>query len=82
MQLLDIKLTDEDKKLIVNTIKSFWNQETGGFGGGKDQMPHLAPTYASVLALASVGKVGYDCIDRYFYLCLHYQLHRLIKIWY
>jgi protein farnesyltransferase subunit beta len=40
----------------------------GGFGGGPKQAPHLLPTYASVCALAIVGKPGegggWDQIDR------------------
>lgn len=37
----------------------------GGFGGGPGQLPHLAPTYAAVLALCILGtKEAYDVIDR------------------
>ena len=36
----------------------------GGFGGGFGQLPHLATTYAAVLALASVGGDALDIINR------------------
>lgn len=29
--------------------------ETGGFGGGPDQLPHLAPTYAAINALCTMN---------------------------
>ena len=37
---------------------------TGGFGGGHGQLSHLAPTYAAVLSLASVGSSALDIVDR------------------
>jgi len=38
---------------------------TGGFGGGPGQLPHLAPTYASVMALCSIGtEEAFNAIDR------------------
>ncbi|KAI5859199.1 terpenoid cyclases/protein prenyltransferase alpha-alpha toroid [Tricharina praecox] len=36
----------------------------GGFGGGHGQLAHLAPTYAAVLSLASVGASTLDMINR------------------
>jgi len=37
----------------------------GGYGGGPQQLPHLAPTYAAVLALLTVGTpAAYASIDR------------------
>mmetsp|Transcript_2828 Transcript_2828/g.11543 ORF Transcript_2828/g.11543 Transcript_2828/m.11543 type:complete len:464 (-) Transcript_2828:1720-3111(-) len=37
----------------------------GGYGGGPQQHPHLAPTYASVLALATLGtSEALESIDR------------------
>ena len=37
----------------------------GGFGGGHGQLSHLAPTYAAVLSLVTVGgQEAYDLIDR------------------
>lgn len=38
--------------------------DTGGFGGGHGQIPHLATTYASVLALVLVGGNAIDLVDR------------------
>ncbi|KAJ3058053.1 hypothetical protein HK102_010715, partial [Quaeritorhiza haematococci] len=49
---------------VVSTISRFQHPK-GGFGGGPGQVPHLAPTYAAVNALAIVGtKEAYDCVDR------------------
>ncbi|KAL9061287.1 MAG: hypothetical protein Q9162_000161 [Coniocarpon cinnabarinum] len=36
----------------------------GGFGGGHTQIPHLATSYAAVLALTNVGGDALDIIDR------------------
>lgn len=39
--------------------------EDGGFGGGPGQLPHLAPTYAAVNALCSLGTAeAYNVINR------------------
>ncbi len=39
---------------------------TGGFGGGPQQLSHLAPTYAAVNTLAIVGTdAAFQLIDRY-----------------
>lgn len=49
------------------TIATFknWQLPTGGFGGGSDQLAHLATTYAAVNALAIAGtKEAYDVLDR------------------
>lgn len=38
----------------------------GGFGGGPSQQPHLAPTYAAVNALCTIGtEEAYNVINRY-----------------
>ena len=38
---------------------------SGGFGGGPGQLPHLAPTYAAVAALLSMGgEAALQAIDR------------------
>ncbi|KAL6074687.1 Protein farnesyltransferase subunit beta [Balamuthia mandrillaris] len=38
---------------------------SGGFAGGPGQLPHLAPTYATICALMTVGtKEAYDLVDR------------------
>ncbi|RKP22467.1 terpenoid cyclases/protein prenyltransferase alpha-alpha toroid, partial [Syncephalis pseudoplumigaleata] len=47
---------------LVNTLAACQHPE-GGFGGGPDQLAHLAPTYAAVAAIAVVGE-GYDMIHR------------------
>ena len=36
----------------------------GGFGGGPQQLPHLAPTYAAVAALATLGGRALHVADR------------------
>jgi protein farnesyltransferase subunit beta len=58
------------KRMYENyrTIATFknWQLPTGGFGGGSDQLAHLATTYAAVNALAIAGtKEAYDVLDRY-----------------
>ena len=40
-------------------------EDTGGFGGGPQQLPHTAGTYAAVNAIYNVGREdGYEGIDR------------------
>lgn len=40
---------------IISTLKSFWDVKTGGFGGGPNQIAHLAATYAAVNALVDLS---------------------------
>eukprot|EP00775_Hariotina_reticulata_P002241 gene2241-2553_t len=48
---------------------------TGGYGGGPGQMPHLAPTYAAISALLTLGgQAAYRSIDR---AALSDFLHRM-----
>ncbi|RUP43034.1 LOW QUALITY PROTEIN: terpenoid cyclases/protein prenyltransferase alpha-alpha toroid [Jimgerdemannia flammicorona] len=48
----------------VRTI-SKWQNSDGGFGGGANQISHLAPTYASINTLATLGTdMAYGVIDR------------------
>lgn len=43
-----------------------WQLSTGGFGGGADQLAHLATTYAAVNALAIAGTTqAYDVLNKY-----------------
>ncbi|RKF82890.1 Protein farnesyltransferase subunit beta [Golovinomyces cichoracearum] len=52
------------EKPLISTLRPIQNI-TGGFGGGHGQMSHLAPTYATILALAIVGgPESFDLIDR------------------
>lgn len=66
LALLGASLDDQAKLRAVGTIKSFWNHNDGGFGGGPGQMAHLAPTYASVSALCYLGgpEDAWNWIDR------------------
>ncbi len=49
----------KDRRAAVETLLSFQNKETGGFGGGVGQVSHLMSTYAAISALAIVGAPGY-----------------------
>lgn len=40
---------------IIDFLSRCENKTTGGFGGGPSQLSHLAPTYAAVLALCTIG---------------------------
>jgi protein farnesyltransferase subunit beta len=51
LAIMNAALDKDRKRRAVETIKSFYNKEQGGFGGGPGQMAHLAPTYASISAL-------------------------------
>lgn len=68
LALMNVTLDRGSKSKAIETIKSFWNAEEGGFGGGPGQMAHLAPTYASVSALcylvAEDQEAAWGWIDR------------------
>lgn len=50
--------------MTTATIKHFWHAD-GGFGGGPAQLGHTATTYASCLALATIGTPeALDVVDR------------------
>lgn len=49
-----------DRRRAVETLLSFQNKATGGFGGGVGQVAHLMATYAAVSALAIAGAPGYS----------------------
>ncbi|KAH7099024.1 terpenoid cyclases/Protein prenyltransferase [Auriculariales sp. MPI-PUGE-AT-0066] len=65
--LLGVGLDPVSKQRAIDTIIKFQHPD-GGFGGGPQQFPHILATYASVLALAIVGRPGpgggWDDIDR------------------
>ncbi|KRZ20430.1 Protein farnesyltransferase subunit beta, partial [Trichinella pseudospiralis] len=64
LELLQEPLSIETSKKIVAFLKTC-QSPTGGFGGGPGQMPHLATTYAAVMALCIVGtEEAYQAIDR------------------
>ncbi|KAI9485209.1 MAG: terpenoid cyclases/protein prenyltransferase alpha-alpha toroid [Benjaminiella poitrasii] len=64
LDLLECKI---DASIISSSIETFkcWQLPTGGFGGGGDQLAHLATTYAAVNSLAIIGtKEAYEVINR------------------
>lgn len=64
LSLLDYTLLPAEAHNVVEFLQRCQCRE-GGFGGGPGQLPHLATTYAAVLALCEIGtKEAYDVIDR------------------
>lgn len=61
--LLGGELDAAGKARVVETLMACQSEE-GGFGGGPGQLPHLAPTYAAVCALAYAGEEGWARVDR------------------
>lgn len=60
-QLLDVEIPEE----ICNNAIQFLGKcqcPGGGFAGGPGQNAHLAPTYAAILALASIGTEQAYCV--------------------
>ena len=50
---------------MVDFLGGRCQDESGGFAGGPGQLPHLAPTYAAVNALSTLGTPeAYRCIRR------------------
>ncbi|ODQ47601.1 hypothetical protein PICMEDRAFT_15533 [Pichia membranifaciens NRRL Y-2026] len=68
--LLNSKLTDTEKLGVSRVLLSFFNYnaetKSGGFGGGsRFQLPHLADSYAAVMALAlTEDRQAWSSIDR------------------
>ena len=54
LALLDA-LPDEDTLNRAATFLARCQDKNGGFAGGPGQMPHLAPTYAAINALTTIG---------------------------
>ncbi|KAL1926265.1 hypothetical protein VTP01DRAFT_5962 [Rhizomucor pusillus] len=64
LELLEEKLTPEERSRGIATVAK-WQQPNGGFGGGSEQISHLATTYAAVNSLAILGgEEAYKVIDR------------------
>ncbi|KAF8129849.1 terpenoid cyclases/protein prenyltransferase alpha-alpha toroid [Boletus edulis] len=65
--VLGVVLDPDNKQRAIDKILA-WQHPEGGFGGGPGQAAHLLTTYASVSALAIVGRPGagggWDQIDR------------------
>ena len=57
-------IPEEVIKIIKKALSYCWNKQTGGFGGGYKQLPHLAPTYAAFLCIIDLGPLAYDLLDR------------------
>lgn len=67
--LLGRDLSEDERFRCFETIRTFQNDSTGGFCGGDfeatQQFAHLAPTYASILALAALADPeGYSLLNR------------------
>lgn len=59
LKILKTKIPSPEN--ILSFLKHCYNFETGGFGGGPQQLSHLAPTYAAVNCIASLGiDQGYE----------------------
>ncbi|KAI7899408.1 terpenoid cyclases/protein prenyltransferase alpha-alpha toroid [Cokeromyces recurvatus] len=64
LELLEYELDVSIISRTIETCKS-WQLPTGGFGGGGDQLAHLATTYAAINSLAIIGtKEAYEVINR------------------
>lgn len=64
LELLSEPITPEESFHTADFLKRC-QDSSGGFAGGPQQIPHLAPTYAAVCALCILGtKEAYDIIDR------------------
>jgi len=65
LALLDAPLPEGIAPADVIAFLAACRAEGGGYGGGPGQMAHLAPTYASVCALMTLGsEEAYGSVDR------------------
>ena len=65
LALMNESLTDDEKRRVVDLLARCQHPE-GGFGGGPGVLAHLAPSYAAMNALITLG--GADAlgiVDRY-----------------
>lgn len=64
LELLNESISPEEISRTADFLRRC-QYPSGGFSGGPQQVPHLAPTYAAVCALCILGtKEAYDIIDR------------------
>ncbi|XP_002735484.1 protein farnesyltransferase subunit beta-like [Saccoglossus kowalevskii] len=64
LYLLGEQISEEQSSRVVQFLKRCQDPD-GGFAGGPGQCPHLAPTYAAISALCTLGsQEAYDIIDR------------------
>ena len=64
LRLLGEKIRDSLVERMVVFLAHCQNKD-GGFGGGPQQLSHLAPSYAATLCVASLGsEQGFSMIDR------------------
>ena len=64
LELLNAKIGVDEYSQAADFLKRCQDPE-GGFAGGPQQIPHLAPAYAAVCALCILGtNEAYDVIDR------------------
>lgn len=64
LEMLNVQLGGEEYAQTADFLKRC-QDPYGGFCGGPQQIPHLAPTYAAVCALCIVGtRQAYDVINR------------------
>ncbi|KAK9503045.1 hypothetical protein O3M35_011698 [Rhynocoris fuscipes] len=64
LALLKSDITLSMKYAVINFFRSCQRKD-GGFGGGPMQEPHLATTYAAVMALCTLGiQEAYEVINR------------------
>lgn len=53
LSILDHPISSSQRQRAIDSLFSF-QTSNGGFGGGPGQLPHLAQTYAAILALTSL----------------------------
>lgn len=64
LELLGIPVSDSLNSRVVEFLRRCQHPD-GGYGGGPDQLPHLAPTYAAICALCIIGtEQAFESIDR------------------
>jgi len=64
LELLGENFSEQQQRDIISFLAKCQSSD-GGFGGGPGQLPHLAPTYAAVNALAIIGtEEAYNIINR------------------
>jgi len=67
LELFQEPIPEETCIGVANFLNKCQNHDTGGFGGGPQQVSHLAPTYAAICSLCILGQFwreAYDIINR------------------
>ena len=64
LNTMHFKLDKKQKSACCSYLRQCWNEDEGGFAGAPGLKPHIASTYAAMLAIVNVGtEEAYQIVD-------------------